>query len=125
MIKTVEFSAGEGKHRVSLLTTFSPEGLVCQLYGGEKPHVGAVVLSVPRPSLKDPAETSTNSSILPLLGHKDDELARPIAEEVVKYFKVPVVVVAGLHIEQASAKDISLLMENSWQCVHKLKEANK
>ncbi|RYD02040.1 hypothetical protein N752_26680 [Desulforamulus aquiferis] len=45
--------------------TFSDDGLVCQLYGGDKSHIGAVVLTLPRPSLKKDYQISCNSSVLP------------------------------------------------------------
>ncbi|MEW6064321.1 MAG: hypothetical protein ACOY3U_06870 [Bacillota bacterium] len=120
MIKTLIVSAGEGRYRVELVTSFTAEGLVCQLYGGERPHVGAVVLSIPRPSLQDPCQWSSNSSVLPMLGHKEDELAKPVAEKLAKYFKQPVVLVAGIHIDHATGEEIKLLVDHCWQTVDKL-----
>lgn len=120
MIKTKTVCVGEGRFQVYLLTSFTGDGLVCQLFGGEKPHVGAVVLSIPRPSLKDTNQISCNSSILPRLGHKEDELAKPVGERLAKFFNQPVVVVAGIHIDQATEEELKLLMNNCWQAVEQL-----
>ncbi len=120
MIKNLFITAGEGKHRVQLQATITGEGVIIALFGGEKPHIGAVVLSIPRPSLADPARISCTSTVVPRLGHKDEEIAKPLAEELAKACAQPVVAVAGLHIERAQAEDINLLVKNSWQAMQQL-----
>ena len=39
------------------------DDLVVIVQGGEKPHVGAVAVSIPRPSLADAEETSSSTSV--------------------------------------------------------------
>ncbi|MEW5954281.1 MAG: hypothetical protein AB1815_11265 [Bacillota bacterium] len=111
-VQQLSFEYGTGKYKVILLTTVTRDGLIVQLLGGERPHVGAVVLSQPRSSLSRPGEISCNSVVVPRLGHKDDEIAKPLAERLTKAFNSPVAVVAGLHVESASAEDIDLLIHN-------------
>jgi hypothetical protein len=106
------FQAGEGKYLVVMEVAITGEGLVAQIFGGEKPHVGAVALSVPRPGLDDPEKVSCNTTVVPLLGHKDDEIAKPAAEEIVKVWGSPVVVVAGVHIDNAGREDLEVLIKN-------------
>ncbi|OAT85497.1 hypothetical protein [Desulfotomaculum copahuensis] len=108
----LSFQAGEGKYRVQLTVTLTGDGIILQLLGGEKPHLGAVVLSVPRPSLAVHAGISCNSTVVPRLGHKDDEVAKPVAEMVAVATGQPVSVSAGLHIEKATEREINLLREN-------------
>ena len=120
LIKNQVFYCGEGRHRVCLMVHFTGDGLVCQLYGGDNPHVGAVVLTVPRPSLQDPGRISCNSSVLPLLGHKEDELAKPLAEGVAVHFNQPVVLVAGIHVDYASEEDIYQLVANCQEVLGQL-----
>lgn len=120
MLKQVSFSAGTGKFLVRLSATITGNGLVVQLMGGEEPHVGAVVLSVPRPSLAMPGILSCNSFVLPLIGHKDDEIAKPVAEKIAVNCGSAVVVIAGIHIEDATGEDIGRLTENCWRTVHLL-----
>lgn len=112
MIEQRSFHAGEGRFRITLLATLTGEGLVVQIYGGEKPHVGAVALSLPRPGLANPETLSCNTTVVPLLGHKDDEIAKPAAEEIAKAWGSPVVVVAGVHVDNAGKNDIEELVNN-------------
>jgi hypothetical protein len=103
-----------------LAATVTGKGIICALVGGEEPHLGAVVLSVPRPGLADPGLVSCTSSILPLAGHKDDEAARPLAELLARETGQPVSVSAGLHIKEAGPQDIKMLLKNTAQCGQKL-----
>ncbi|MHB1043049.1 MAG: prenylated flavin chaperone LpdD [Eubacteriales bacterium] len=120
MLKQMSFEAGEGKFKINLIATVTDDGFVVQLLGGDRPHVGAVALSVPRPSLSDPARTSCNTSVLPLTGHKDDEVAKPVAEEITKACGRPVVVIAGIHIDRAGAADIKQLVDNCFDMARQL-----
>lgn len=122
MLKQVSFSVGTGKFLIRLLVTVTGNGLVVQLMGGEEPHVGAVVLSIPRPSLAMPGMLSCNSFVLPLMGHKDDEIAKPVAEKIAVNYGRAVVVIAGIHVENATSEDIGRLTENCWKAVHLLFE---
>jgi hypothetical protein len=104
--------AGEGRWRVEARAFGTAEGIVVLLTGGERPHVGAVVLSLPRPSRAAPGRLSCTSTVLPLLGHKDDLVARPLAEELAVACGQPVVVVAGVHVNEATEEDIARLVAN-------------
>lgn len=119
-MKHYQIESGTGRHRVFLFATVTAGGILASLVGGEEPHLGGVVLSVPRPSLADSAVVSCTSSVIPLVGHKDDEAARPLAEKLARETKMPVSVAAGLHIDNASAGDISELLNNCLECGKKL-----
>ncbi len=90
------------------------------LAGGEEPHLGAVVITVPRPSLANPEILSCTSSVIPLVGHKDDEAARPLAEMLAREINCPVSVAAGIHVKNAGSQDIEELKKNSLECGIKL-----
>lgn len=118
---TVRVSVGEGKYRVEGIGIIvEGKGLVILILGGESPHIGAVALAIPRPSLKDPRKLSATVSVLTLSGHKDDEIARPISENVAKNLNQVTVTVAGVHIDEASDQDISKLVTNSMKASKKL-----
>ncbi len=121
-MKHYEIGAGSGKHRVWLFATVTARGILASLVGGEEPHLGGVVLSIPRPSLANPEVVSCTTSVVPLVGHKDDEAARPLAEMLARKTNLPVSVAAGLHIDNASVEDIRELMKNSLECGRKLLE---
>ncbi|MDN5302141.1 MAG: hypothetical protein PWQ60_1655 [Thermoanaerobacteraceae bacterium] len=97
---------GEGKFSLEAVVTVTQEGVNIYLGGGERPHIGSVAVSQPRSSLKGDGGISCTTSVLNLLGHKDDCLAVPMAEELCRRLKQTVVVTAGVHIDNATAEDI-------------------
>lgn len=115
-----EISAGEGRLRVCLRATEAGEDLVVTIAGGESPHVGSAAVAVPRPSLRDPAATSATASVITLVGHKDDELAKPIAEFLASKLSRTIVVVAGVHIDGATPDDIESLSDTAWELAREL-----
>ncbi|MFZ5898706.1 MAG: hypothetical protein ACOYU7_05980 [Bacillota bacterium] len=121
-MRQLSFLTGEGRHRVEVAASLTGDGLVVTIVGGERPHVGAICVGLPRPSLNDPARLSCNIAVLPVVGHKDDEIARPVAEKLARHTGQVSVVVAGLHVDAATDRDIELLIANTWQGVDKLLE---
>lgn len=111
--ETVKLSTGKGKYKVHLIGIPTEYGLIITILGGEKPHVGAVAVGVPRPSLKDPSKLSATSSVFTLSSHKDDEIAKPMAEKIAKKLNQTTVVVAGVHVEKASKLEIRELLTNA------------
>jgi len=114
-MKEKRVSIGKGRYKIDLTAIITMDGLVVSIVGGDKPHVGAIAVGIPRPSLRDPSKLSATTSVFTLVGHKDDEVARPVAERLVKGLNQTVVVVAGMHIEGAEKEDIRKLIHNSMQ----------
>ena len=71
------------------------------VFGGEKAHIGSVVLSLPRESLSGHGISST-SSVMNVLGHKDEAVARLFAEKIAKEKNCRVVCSCGIHIDNAT-----------------------
>ena len=117
----IKIQEGYGKYKIILNTARSGKDLTVIVYGGEKPHIGAVAISIPRPSLKDPQKTSTSTSVITLVGHKEDDLAKNIAEEITRITKNITIAIVGLHIEKASLRDIEILILNTQKLVNRLK----
>ncbi len=84
--------------------------LLC-VQGGEQPHIGCVVQTVPRASLADPGKVSCTSSVLNLTGHKDEALCRMVAEQVSIENKATVVCTGGVHIDHISEAEIKELLQ--------------
>lgn len=118
--------AGQKRHRVNLRTFKSGGDLVVIVEGGDVPHIGAIAVGVPRPSLKNPDRTSSTVSVFALTGHKDEIIARYVSEKMASSLNQIVVVVAGVHVNEATEQDIEKLVSNSMKCVEvvlkKLKE---
>ena len=77
------------------------------LYGGTRPHIGAVGMGQVRPSLKDPEEVSASSSVFTYVGHKEDMVAKAVSEELTRKLRRNTVVVAGIHWDDLSAEGIN------------------
>jgi len=116
-MKQQSYTAGSGYCQVEMTVTLTGDGLVVQLFGGDSPHVGALALSLPRPSRAGGGRISCSTSVITLTGHKDDEVAKPTAEEIAKACNQPVAVVAGLHVDNPGIETIAALVDNCRQVV--------
>ena len=83
------------------------------IWGGDKPHIGAIAVAQPRPSLKDPARTSATASVICLLGHKEDLLAKSAAETLAAHLNTVVTVTAGIHWDNLSQPVIHKIIRHS------------
>ena len=116
----MEIIEGKDKYKVKLVAVRSGEDLTVIISGGKKPHIGAIAISIPRPSLKDSNKISASTSVFTLTGHKEDELSKQIAENITKITKKVTVTIVGLHIDKATAQDIEYLIQNTQKVVDKL-----
>ena len=114
-----KISAGSGNHKITMTLIPTDSGVVATILGGDRPHIGTVAIAIPRPSLKNPKMTSSTSSVMNLVGHKDDEIAKPISEKIAESLNLVAVVVAGVHIKNADSDDIKSLVSNSMKCAEK------
>ena len=87
--------------------------LLVAIWGGEKPHIGAVAVAQPRPSLKDPEVTSATASVICNVGHKEDDLVKAASEILASVLKTQVVVAAGIHWVNLDPKGIRKIIQNS------------
>lgn len=83
------------------------------IYGGDKPHIGAVAFAVPRKSLNTPDKMSATASVLTAVGHMEDLLARELALKMASMLNCHIVVSVGIHINQIDQK---ILQEISDAC---------
>ena len=105
-------SAGIGRHQVAAIVVVCGQDVAIHIGGGERPHIGAVALAVPRPSLNDRNVLSASAFVLCIVGHKEDEIARTAALRMAASVNACVTVTVGLHIDDASAADIKTLQSN-------------
>jgi len=70
--------------------------VVVAIGGGERPHVGCVVLAVPSPK-PGRTEHSPSVSVLTIPPHKEEPIARPVAENLCRRLGRVTVVTAGVH----------------------------
>ncbi len=91
--------------------------------GGDSPHIGAVTLSVPRPSLADPQTVSASTSVLTRVGHKDDEAARYVSRELAAKLNRNVVVTCGIHVDRISRAQLDAVVQALPELVRAVVEA--
>lgn len=81
------------------------DDLVVMIYGGDIPHVGgAAIAYITKSHYRDTLTTSVNIMSFP--GHKDYILAQSTAEKLASVLKKSVVVIAGVHINNATHEQI-------------------
>jgi gallate decarboxylase subunit D len=85
---------------------------VVVIWGGERPHVGAVALAQSRKSLKDPDKISATASVLCLIGHKEDVVVKIVSERLAAVADRPVAVAAGIHWDNLKEADFNQIFKN-------------
>ena len=106
-------ATNEGSYDLEASVRLIGEDLLVAIWGGERPHIGAVSMAQPRPSLKDPEATSATASVFCLLGHKEDELAKAASEVLAAVLNTAVVVTAGIHWDNIEPEGIQKVIRNS------------
>lgn len=71
--------------------------ILVYIWGGDRPHIGAVAAAQPRPSLANENRRSATCSVLTYLGHKEDEVVKLVSEHLSAALDTHVVVTAGIH----------------------------
>jgi len=100
-------SVKQGRFKISAAVYEMGPDLLVALWGGTYPHIGAIGMAQVRQSLKDPGETSATSSVFTFLGHKEDMLAKPLAEGLTRKLARNSVVVAGIHWDSLTDEEIA------------------
>jgi hypothetical protein len=101
----------KGRIRIDLKAITVGEDLCVIVSGGNRPHIGCATLSVPRPSLEDERRNSATTSVLNLLGHKDDEAARYISHALSSKLNKNVVVTCGIHVDDITTEEIVVTLQ--------------
>ena len=115
----MEFSIKTDKETYNLEAFVKDIGqdLLVAIWGGERPHIGAVAMAQPRPSLKDQRVRSATASVFCYPGHKDDIIAKEAAEKISSALNTNVTVTVGIHWDNIDEEGIQSVTENSRQLV--------
>jgi gallate decarboxylase subunit D len=103
-------TSGKGKYKVWLKREKIGNDLVFFLGGGERSHIGGMVICEPGKPVQ----------AIRLTGHYDDIVLQPIAEIACKKYKTKVVAIGGVHVDHATKQEINLLIENSKKFVERI-----
>lgn len=105
-------SSEGGRYPIRATAMLIGDDLLVAIWGGTKPHIGAVAVALPRPSLADPQITSATSSVFTLLGHKEDEIVKMVSERLSAQLKKNVVVTAGIHWDNLTQEGIEEIVQH-------------
>lgn len=97
--------------------------LLVFIWGGERPHIGAVAAAQPRPSLADATRLSATASVLTYVGHKEDVVVKQAAEALSAALNAHVVVTAGIHWDNLGPEAIAIVNDRCREIVAGLKNA--
>jgi hypothetical protein len=120
-MKTARYAAKSGRFLLEALTQRLGEDLLVSIWGGTRPHIGAVGMAVPRPSLANPARWSATSSNFTFIGHKEDLVVKEVAETLAAALRKNVVVTAGLHWDALAPEELGRVQALTRQLTHKIR----
>ncbi|DAC73116.1 MAG TPA: hypothetical protein DSN98_01540 [Thermoplasmata archaeon] len=103
-------TSGRGKYKVWLQRQKIGVDMVFFLGGGERSHIGGVVIAEPEKKVR----------AIRLAGHYDDIVLQPIAKAACKKYKTKVITVGGVHVDNATKEEIDLLVKNCKKLVKKI-----
>jgi cobalamin biosynthesis Co2+ chelatase CbiK len=105
-MKTREFSRGEGRTQVLLSAYYLGNDIVVHIYN-KNAHIGAVAIAE-----YDTESARTSTSVITRRGHKDNIVASETAYKITKTTKKPCCVIAGIHLDNITGKEIEDILVN-------------
>jgi len=96
--------------------------LSLSISGGDRPHIGAVALAVPRPSSSDPKVISATTSVIAVTGHKEDVIATHVADRLAASLGCIVTVSCGIHFDKINTQILENLQNQIETEIEQIKE---
>jgi hypothetical protein len=92
-------------------------GFILIVGGGEVSHIGSVVLAEPK--ISNEKKISCTFQTINVRGHKEEKIARAFAKKICLQRKKPVLCTCGVHVNNATKKEIKILVENAEKLLKK------
>ena len=121
----VHFANDEERYNLRASARWIGGDLLVAIWGGERPHIGAVALAQPRPSLKDSGIMSATASVICVVGHKEDDLVKEASEFLAAALTPRAVVTAGVHGDKLDEEGIRAVKQHSQALVKRIVEEMK
>ncbi len=115
-----EFVIKQGRVEIIIKSMLIGNDLCIIISGGDAPHIGSITLSICRESLKDANINSCTTSVLNLLGHKDEKVIRYVAEKISPILEKNVVIIGGIHINKIKTKEIDFILNSLDEIVEQI-----
>jgi len=113
----IRIKTGDDAYSLEAFVKKIGNDLIVSIWGGEIPHIGAVAVAQPRPSLKDPRIRSATASVFCYPGHKEDVIAKETAERLSAALDTNVTVTAGAHWDKIDESGIKAVIESNRQLI--------
>lgn len=108
--------AGEGRYAVRLESYNVGKDMLIVITGGEEEHIGSATLI----EVKGHLQTITKK------GHQDHVISEKMVNIIYDTIEKDLLVVCGIHIDDARKEEIYILVDNAQKCVNIfLKEKNE
>jgi len=107
-----ELSTGTGVYTVNASLQLLGADVLISVWGGTRPHIGALSVSTPHPECT--AEEGRSSTVLQFSfpGHRDDVVACRVSGRVAAALQRKVVVSAGIHVPDITPAGIDTVLAN-------------
>lgn len=105
-------SEGTGKCIVEAIVVKCGKDINITIGGGEKYHIGAVSIAVPRNEFKHGKKRTASTSVICVQGHREDELSYKSAKYLATELDCTVVVTIGIHIDNIEYEEFKVLLNN-------------
>jgi hypothetical protein len=105
-MKKYNATKGEGRTKIFINAQMMGDDTVVLIYN-KNAHIGAMALGD-----YDSKSRRTSTSVITILGHKDDTIARKAAYQISKATHKPSCVIAGVHLDNITASEIKKTLEN-------------
>ena len=100
-------SAGEGRYRVNLESYAIGKDRLIIITGGEEEHIGSATL----------IEAKGHLQTMIKKGHQDHVISEKMANMIYDKIGEDLLVICGIHIDDASKEEIDILVHNAQACV--------
>jgi len=97
----ITLEARRGRLNLRLTATFMGQDLCVTLSGGDRPHIGAAALS----------QSGAAAAVLTLPGHREDALARNLAQQLATETQATVCLACGIHLDDIRPDEIREALE--------------
>lgn len=111
-MQSFKLSEGTGKCIVEAITVMCGKDLNVTIGGGEKYHIGAVAIAVPRNEFKEGKKRTASTSVICVQGHREDELSYKCAKYLATELDCVVIVTIGAHIDNISQDEFQEILDN-------------
>jgi hypothetical protein len=96
-----------GRISITLHAVRMGNDLLVGIYGGGRPHIGAVAVGVPGPGADSGQTRTAETSVIALPGHREDHVARDAAQRIALKTGAVVSVSCGIHLDSITAEEIA------------------